>query len=782
MLSASEESLFRSIEKRAKDPPGHVYRYHPVDLVILLAFVISVLLVFVGFYYFEIRFPLGGLFWHALGEEAANATAGNETATSAAPVNGSENATTGATDDSVKPNVLRQVASRGQIPRFERSVERAACNDRSCKALSHYILESLKPSADPCGNFYEFVCGQWSQRGSLRPGEAIVTEDSLRAKAIEELLIAKLKERSTRVRAEGGGGGDPLLEDLEDESLRWTLKAFANCRSGVRTTRKAFRNILEHQGLQGFPFRRDPYRVAELAGSVARLSGVSPFVKVSLDPDKRDGRHVVRLSPSEQLMFKDFWTVSSSHEKWYGAAAAKASSGVPLPTLFNVEKKLTELAANSQGGPVLLKLSDLNSFNKWNWKEFLMALFQDVANITRNTYVRIESDAFAKGLASLLRAFRTRDIANFLGFKVHLKYAPLLEKMRLLAFISAASHPGWNESLTRDLVCLRMIADVEPYVLTFLHWDMFKASLEPSVVENIVQNAKNTILNFIEGLGWLQPSFKSAYEDRLQNTTCKYLVPFWLTSEDKRLQYTRAVVDHVHYSGINTFHPVVQGVERNRLRAITESGFDVSWESRLTETEPVWATEDTLEFPMGLFSRAYEGDAFWIYHLPRAGVKVVSALLAALVDTAKASDRAVFARLLSTKDCLEQHYMRMPESQTPEQLLTARALRDVVLENMALPLALALFRSYVSPSSGVRLEGLADYSPDQLFYINYALGRCEAVDSRYSWQRLRYGRAPPAAYRVNGPLRNDPEFARAFSCAKGSYMNPSRKCDAWAGG
>lgn len=113
--------------------------------------------------------------------------------------------------------------------------------------------------------------------------------------------------------------------------------------------------------------------------------------------------------------------------------------------------------------------------------------------------------------------------------------------------------------------------------------------------------------------------------------------------------------------------------------------------------------------------------------------------------------------------------------------MLCRALGNEALENMALPLALSLYRSYVDPQSGVALEGLRAYSPDQLFFINYALGRCEAVDSRYAWQRLRYGTSPPAAYRVNGPLRNFAGFAQAFGCPLGSYMNPKRKCDVWKG-
>ncbi|KAH7969898.1 hypothetical protein HPB52_022493 [Rhipicephalus sanguineus] len=349
--------------------------------------------------------------------------------------------------------MMLQLADR-LPPRIERSVERPVCDDRSCKHC----------------------------------------HDSLRAKAIEELLVAKLKERRARLREDGSGGDDAVLEELQDESQRWMLKAFANCRSGVKTPRKAFRNILEHQGLGGFPFHRDPSRTAEMR-RVARASGVSPLARVSLDQDIREGRHV------------------HSHEKWYSAAVAKAASGVPLPTLFNVEKKLVELAASS------------------------------------------------------------------------------------------TAYPGFSRRS------------------------------------------------------------RAAYEDKLQTHNLQVPRAIWLTNEEQSAAVRPYCGGPRALSGINTCEPVIQAVERNRLKAIDE----LRVRCLVGRVDPprliLWATEDTLEFPMGLFSRAYEGDAFWLYHLPRAGVKVSLRYWQAIIETAKVSDRA-FRRLLHAKECSMTH-VRMPERQTP---------------------------------------------------------------------------------------------------------------------
>ena len=45
--------------------------------------------------------------------------------------------------------------------------------------------------------------------------------------------------------------------------------------------------------------------------------------------------------------------------------------------------------------------------------------------------------------------------------------------------------------------------------------------------------------------------------------------------------------------------------------------------------------------------------------------------------------------------------------------------------------------------------------------------------------QIEYDPHSPSQYRVNVPLSNSPDFAKAFNCPVGSPMNPGKKCLLW---
>ncbi|KAK3828357.1 MAG: hypothetical protein J3Q66DRAFT_409756 [Benniella sp.] len=84
-----------------------------------------------------------------------------------------------------------------------------------------------------------------------------------------------------------------------------------------------------------------------------------------------------------------------------------------------------------------------------------------------------------------------------------------------------------------------------------------------------------------------------------------------------------------------------------------------------------------------------------------------------------------------------------------------------------------------------RLPNLEEYSPQQMFFIQYARLWCSRPDPKGYESDLMDAHSPDK-WRTIGVLQNSQDFARAFKCEPGSPMNPVKtkdndtKCSVWS--
>lgn len=77
-----------------------------------------------------------------------------------------------------------------------------------------------------------------------------------------------------------------------------------------------------------------------------------------------------------------------------------------------------------------------------------------------------------------------------------------------------------------------------------------------------------------------------------------------------------------------------------------------------------------------------------------------------------------------------------------------------------------------------RLPGLDNYTPEQLFFIQFARLWCANERPQYAVSLLE-GPHSPKKWRINGVAQNSEHFAKAFQCKPGTPMNPIKKCEVW---
>jgi len=87
--------------------------------------------------------------------------------------------------------------------------------------------------------------------------------------------------------------------------------------------------------------------------------------------------------------------------------------------------------------------------------------------------------------------------------------------------------------------------------------------------------------------------------------------------------------------------------------------------------------------------------------------------------------------------------------------------------------------AYHALFDGPGSDGGDGFTAEQLFFLAYAQNYCEIARPELVSQRLLTDEHSPAKFRVNGPLSNLSEFAKAFSCKAGAPMVRANACQVW---
>ncbi len=92
---------------------------------------------------------------------------------------------------------------------------------------------------------------------------------------------------------------------------------------------------------------------------------------------------------------------------------------------------------------------------------------------------------------------------------------------------------------------------------------------------------------------------------------------------------------------------------------------------------------------------------------------------------------------------------------------------------------LALY-AYRSLRAGATQRFVADgFTEDQQFFLGVGQAWCSKEREAEALRRLTTDVHSPSRWRVNGALRNTPEFAAAFACAAETPMAPAQACSIW---
>ncbi|XP_064454953.1 neprilysin-2-like [Ornithodoros turicata] len=657
------------------------------------------------------------------------------------------------------------------------------CETTACIEQAKLLLRQLNSSRDPCEDFYSYVCDDWAAKRPLAPGAERISLDTILSDGYIELLSSGLAANITeypeiRFLFERCLSPEP---DLFDSLLTMFLE-------------------VSNKWMVRFPKQQlTPTDVSSKIGRIFRELGVETLFKFFAvkDPMNKTKRYVGLGEPSTVLLRGRLQQDEYELVRISFAPVLTFFQRYVDTDLFLFEDHLSNLLVRPRRDSVALvnctviKVRDLPIMPSIDWTTLLQSVFgKGLRPISRRTYIKLDSPEYIVRLTRGDIAKSTKDLLAYLLFKVMMALSPLLKDDRLrndLASVAYARHPEFAQTLPQKHYCLRMLNRFEPNLPLYVSRHFAENIVGgKEVVEEVISVLKLVLDRHVQdNLGPLSSGLREHLQEKLRKLSWEPFLPKALNDKTFRAKYLEGI--YLSNSPVSTAHFfytwIRKSLEKSLVAHMSSKVAHPGWQGGfLSSSSSLHFPYERLEIPLPVFDFFMRSDpALRPLHLPRVGPKVYRSLFRAIYhwmfnfdySQLRGSTR-IFDQL---RDCLAQQYSSLLWMDKNVQLNSSQTSWEDLWDYLAVPPAYKAFQLYSSRvSPHYRLRLLEHLNVNQLFFVYYAVSFCENSNRRFLRKEAAQGPHSPAWYRVNGPLRNMPEFARAFSCRPGSFMNPNVKC------
>ncbi|KAL3205049.1 hypothetical protein MRX96_011365 [Rhipicephalus microplus] len=700
-----------------------------------------------------------------------------------------------------------------------------ACSTPACAEQASRIQAELEYSVDPCVDFYHFVCSRWIQR---HPGGGSV--DLLQLESYTSRL-ADLLERPSELLPEMQHFFENCLRPQENlfSEIRATffyllgfqewpyLSSAASFIAPDEVSSKigaVFRE-LGVESLFRFTVAPDPDkpRLRYWALDEPRLLSTGgedgAWMDAAFKASLNAAAHTAGASRMIRVTGFRLLVLALTRLRWPTTEGVLKDS-FPLNELVLVklkalldfygkfsdtnvsrlEHELSSLMERPELDPLALSrcktmaLVDLPSIDYLRWAPMLRSafgtedIFPQVALRRRHLVcsmfsvfdawlgmrVRWRAPATFLGLFNRGSLPRVTDLLNYVLFRIVAALSPFMANATLRDAMSRAYATPGSGPLTPRQLCVRLLDRFEPAVPMYLAANMSLAYL----------GAEGDVQDLLEG--HLQVVFEK-YVDEFFKSTGDFRTSALQTLRDMGWDLVRPSAIEDEAFRRQYLDGLAEASARRRPQQPSIS-CGTGWTGGFLSAYPRLAPPfRRLEIPLPVFNMAL-GDDPSVRHLqiPRVAPRVYAALLRFLYHSAlnangnsnltEATEDAA-AMFQRVRVCVEEQYAPLRSSSAGEtDAATSSSSVQDMLDVLSVVPAFEAYRAYLTAE--FRLQTAADLNSRQLFFVYYAASHCAD-------EAPRRGRSP-ARLRVNGPLRNMPEFADAFKCPVGSFMNPTKVC------
>lgn len=687
---------------------------------------------------------------------------------------------------------------------------RALCESGSCKSRADLILASVNQSADPCQDFYAYVCNRWD--------EAHPISDDLSS-------MNPFVELRHRVQSELAD----ILENLPvvNEARTAREKAAVAFRSCMDTKAmeehrmNAVKRVFQKNGLADWPVLPGGAGAdIKSFGDMIKKTGLKSLFSLNIVRDNDDLKsRIIEIAPISDRQLQFF-------------AAASQSSSVTLAHKFKemvvfaakkVKPDAKEEALKIYAGETSKFLAELDkkrqSSNQrlkslWNYQKTTVEDFQksipgfDLLDalshefgkvgiqITKDEKIVVSALPAVKATLKLYLDTKPEVVYNYIGFMKTLEFLPLAsERFHTVLSELSGMVTGAKSQAPRWRTCTERLQDIMKDTTGRLYTEK-KLSKEPKdEAENYIREVGRSLYERLRHVIWMDRDTREKARNKLWEMTPRVGYPDKFLS-DEYIDEKYKGVGHIDDNEI--FVEIVQKFQEHayhQMLSMLRKPIDDNdeWSEPAAEDVNAYYTAETNEIylPGGILQGLFFQEGLPSYiNLGAIGSIIGHEMSHGYDDQGRFYDER--GRLVDwwggdteeefndKKECFIEQYGKIVDPDTNKSINGENTVGENIADNGGVRLAFATYRRLQDEAVTYTLPGLDDFLPQQLFFISYALMWCGKTRPELN-DEIMSDVHSPNRWRVNVPLRNMDEFTAAFECRTGTPMHSHRKtrCVLW---
>ncbi len=647
----------------------------------------------------------------------------------------------------------------------------------------------LDATVKPCDDFYRYACGGWMARTPIPPDRSRWNRSF---SVIEESNLVRLREIAE---ADAAGKVDP--------ADRYGAKVGAYYAACMDEAGIEARGV-EH--LQAAWAHIDAAAdVPALAVQVARLHahGVSAFFSIGSEQDAKDATQVIGVVEQGGLSLpdRDYYlkddpksaAIQQSYREHLARMLVLAGedgprAGCEAEAVYALERSLAEshwTRVEQRDPKRVYNRVDLVGLERaaprFPWKDYLRDLgYPDLTafNATTPRALTRLDEVLAKTPPATIRAYLRWKV---LAAASTARALPRRFFDERFAF-SSKNFTGAKEPVARWKGCVRATDEALGEALGQAFVRRYFGADGKVKSQELVAGVEAAMGKDLDGLAWMDGPTRGRAREKLAKVANKVGYP------DRWRDYDALTLDRSSY-----FASVLAARAFEQHRQLAKIGKPLDrneWEMSPPTVNAYYdGSMNEMAFPAGILQPPmYARGAPEAVNYGAIGVVVGHELTHGFDDQGRQYDAvgnltdwwtpsvsAEFDRRVSCVADQFSGYTAVDEVKLNGRLTLGENIAD--LGGVKLSHA-----AYAASRKGKPPEApVAGFSPEQAFFLGFAQAWCESTRPEQARMYAAVDPHSPGRWRVNGPLSNLPEFAKAFSCPAGSAMvrPPEKRCEVW---